>query len=116
MFEIGVAYRSTNHRLWLAVGERELIRIRPGPHGTTATEECRPYKADCYDVVRGISVEELCKRWGVAIEDLDRETARRFTPSPAGIKPRPRGSRKQRAEVEEAWRELRTFRESRRAV
>lgn len=99
MFEIGVVYRK-NGRLYLAVSERDLITFKNG-----RVVEVKPYNK--YEVVRSISVDELCKRWGITIEQLDRETAKFLAPSPEGIKPRPRGSRRQRVADEYAWKTLR---------
>jgi hypothetical protein len=101
-FEIGVVYRKGS-RLYLAVSERDLITFRRG-----RLVEVKPYQK--YEVVRAISVEELCSRWGITIERLDMETARFLAPSPAGIKPRPRGSRRQRVADEFAWKTLRLIR------
>ncbi len=99
MFEIGVVYRK-NSKLYLAVSERDLITFR-----RCRLVEVKPYAK--YEVVRAISVEELCGRWGITIEQLDRETPRFLAPSPDGIKPRPRGSRRQRVADEFAWKTLR---------
>ena len=99
MFEIGVVYRK-NSRLYLAVSERDLITFKNG-----RLVEVKPYNK--YEVVRSISVDELCKRWGITIEQLDRETSKFLAPSPEGIKPRPRGSRRQRVADEFAWKSLR---------
>ena len=99
MFEIGVVYRK-NSRLYLAVSERNLITFRNG-----RAIEVKPYAR--YEVVRSISVDELCKRWGITIDHLDKSTAQYLAPSPEGIKPRPRGSRRQRVADEFAWKSLR---------
>lgn len=99
MFEIGVVYRK-NSRLYLAVSDRDLITFRGG-----RVVQVKPYAK--YEVVRSISVDELCKRWGITIEKLDQETSRFLAPSPDGIKPRPRGSRRQRVADEFAWKTLR---------
>jgi hypothetical protein len=98
-FEIGVVYRK-NGRLHLAVSERDLITFRNG-----RVVEVKPYNK--YEVVRSISVDEICQRWGITIERLDHETSRFLAPSPEGIKPRPRGSRRQRVADEYAWKTLR---------
>ena len=99
MFEIGVVYRK-NSRLYLAVSERNLITFRNG-----RVMEVKPYAR--YEVVRSISVDDLCKRWGITIEHLDKSTSHYLAPSPEGIKPRPRGSRRQRIADEFAWKQLR---------
>lgn len=102
LFEIGVVYRK-NSRYYLAVSERTLITFKGGE-----VQEIRPYAR--YDVVRSISVEELCGKWGITLDHLDGVTARYLAPSAEGVKPRPRGSRRQRAADELAWRCLRTIR------
>lgn len=102
LFEIGVVYRK-NSRYYLAVSERMLITFKGGQ-----LQEIRPYAR--YDVVRSISVEELCAKWGITLDHLDEVTARYLAPSAEGVKPRPRGSRRQRAADELAWRSLRTIR------
>ena len=99
LFEIGVVYRK-NSRLYLAVSERNLITFRSG-----RMLEVKPYAK--YEVVRSIPVDELCARWGITIEHLDKSTAHYLAPSPEGIKPRPRGSRRQRIADEFAWKSLR---------
>ncbi len=99
LFEIGVVYRK-NSKLYLAVSERNLITFKNG-----RPIEVKPYNR--YEVVRSISVDELCKRWGITIEHLDKSTASYLAPSPEGIKPRPRGSRRQRVADEFAWKSLR---------
>lgn len=102
LFEIGVVYRK-NSRYYLAVSERMLITFKGGE-----LQEIRPYAR--YDVVRSISVEELCGKWGITLDHLDEVTSRYLAPSAEGVKPRPRGSRRQRAADELAWRCLRTIR------
>jgi hypothetical protein len=102
LFEIGVVYRK-NSRYYLAVSERTLITFKNGE-----VQEIRPYAR--YDVVRSISVEELCQKWGISLDHLDGVTAKYLAPSAEGVKPRPRGSRRQRAADELAWRCLRTIR------
>ena len=102
LFEIGVVYRK-NSRYYLAVSERTLITFKNGE-----VQEIRPYAR--YDVVRSISVEELCGKWSITLDHLDEVTAKYLAPSAEGVKPRPRGSRRQRAADELAWRCLRTIR------
>jgi hypothetical protein len=102
LFEIGVVYRK-NSRYYLAVSERTLITFKNGE-----VQEIRPYAR--YDVVRSISVEELCGKWAITLDHLDEVTAKYLAPSAEGVKPRPRGSRRQRAADELAWRCLRTIR------
>ena len=102
-FEIGVVYKK-NARYFLAVSGNTLITFNKDKE----LQEVKPYAK--YEVVRTISVEELCKLWGVSLEVLDQQTSKYLAPSTEGIKPRPRGSRRRRAADEFAWRNLRTIR------
>lgn len=101
-YEIGVVYKKGN-RHCLAVSATTLISFKNGQ-----IQEVRPQAK--YEVVRGISVESLCKVWGITLDDLDKATAAYLSPSTEGIKPRPRGSRRRRAADEQAWRNLRLIR------
>lgn len=101
-FEIGVIYRK-NSKLYLAVSESLLITFKDGQ-----SVEVRPHAH--YDVVRSISVDELCMRWRIELSDLDVVTTRYLAPSPTGIKPHPRGSRRRRQDEESIWREIRSGR------
>jgi hypothetical protein len=101
-FEIGVVYRK-NSRLFLAVSDKTLMTFKD-----KKVSEVKPYAK--YEVVRGISVEELCSRWGVTLDELDKATSKYLAPSTEGIKPRPRGTRRKRAADEQAWRSLRMIR------
>lgn len=102
LFEIGVVYRKSN-KLFLAVDERTLLTFKDG-----APQEVKPNAR--YEVVRSISVEELCRLWGVALDDLDVQTAKYLAPSMEGLKTRPRGSRRRRSVDEHAWKNLRMIR------
>lgn len=101
-FEIGVVYKK-NGRHFLAVTNKTLITFTKGE-----LQEVRPYAK--YEVVRSISVDELCQLWGVALEQLDKVTASYLAPSTEGLKTRPRGSRRRRVADEFAWRNLRLTR------
>jgi len=100
--EIGVVYRKGS-KLYLAVTEHELLTFKDG----RPVQSMPPQR---YEVVRSISVDDLCQRWGITIERLDELTTRYLAPSPAGIKPRPRGARRQRVADEHAWKQLRLMR------
>ena len=104
-FEIGVVYRK-NSRHFLAVDDKTLITF--GKDGSL--QEVKPYAR--YDVVRSISVEELCGVWGITLDRLDQATSSYLAPAAEGLKTRPRGSRRQRAADEFAWRSLRMIRMS----
>ena len=101
-FEIGVVYRKAT-RLFLAVTDKILISFK-----NSEVFEVRPNHR--YESVRSISVEELCKRWGIGLKDLDSITSAYLAPPPELLKTRPRGSRRRRAADEDAWRQLRTIR------
>ena len=101
-YEIGVVYKKGN-RHCLAVAGKTLITFKGGQ-----IQEVRPQAK--YEVVRSISVEALCKIWGITLDELDKGTAAYLSPSTEGIKPRPRGSRRRRAADEHAWRNLRLIR------
>ncbi len=101
-FEIGVVYRRGN-RLFLAVQTDVLVTFKDG-----AAQQVRPQGK--YEVVRSISVEELCARWQITLDVLDTTTAAYLAPATEGLKTRPRGSRRTRVADEFAWRNLRLTR------
>lgn len=102
VFEIGVVYRKHNKH-YLAVTNRILLSFKDG-----APVEVKPNQR--YDSVRSISVDELCRDWGITLKDLDEVTKAYLVMPAAVLKTRPRGSRKRRAADEDAWRALRTIR------
>ncbi len=71
-FEIGMVYRK-NSRLHLAVDHHTLITVQRGKFS-----EVRPYVK--YEAIRNISVDELCQRWKVAVDQLDVATSRYLSP------------------------------------
>ncbi|MGE0708029.1 MAG: hypothetical protein AB7N76_17535 [Planctomycetota bacterium] len=101
-YEIGVVYRK-GKQLFLAVTNRLLITYKDA-----ALQEVKPQAR--YDVVRGLSVEELCGEWGIPLSELDETTYRYLAPSREGLKTRPRGTRRKAAADEDSWRQLRTIR------
>ena len=101
-FEIGVVYRK-NSRHFLAVSNKILVTFKKG-----SPLEVKPYAK--YEVVRTISVEELCRLWEIDLATLDEVTSKYLAPSSEGLKTRPRGSRRQRAADEFAWKNLRLIR------
>lgn len=107
LFEVGVIYRK-NSRYYLAVSEGLLVTFKDG-----RVQEVRPYAR--YDVVRAISVDELCEKWSITLDDLDQVTLRYLAPSPSGVKPAPRGSRRNRQAEEDAWKLIRSGRLARPA-
>ena len=100
-FEIGVVYRKGT-RNFLAVSADTLITFKDGER-----QEVRPQVK--YDLVRSISVEELCRRWEISLADLDVATSSYLAPV-TELKTRPRGSRRSRVADEFTWRNLRTMR------
>lgn len=102
-FEIGVVYKKGG-RHFLAVTNKELITFNKDKE----LQEVRPYAK--YEVVRSISVEELCSLWGITLAELDKATLKYLAPSSEGLKTRPRGSRRQRIADEHAWKALRMTR------
>ncbi len=101
-FEIGVVYRKGS-RHFLAVRTDTLITFKDGE-----VVEVRPHAK--YEVVRSISVEEMCGQWGITLDRLDGATASYLAPAADTLKTRPRGSRRSRVADEFAWRHLRTIR------
>lgn len=102
MFEIGVVYKKGS-TLFLAVSDRLLITLRGGE-----VHEVRPITR--YDVVRSLSVQELCATWGITLDRLDAIVLEYLAPSQELARTRPRGSRRQRAEDAQRWRDRRTVR------
>lgn len=102
MFEIGVVYKK-NSRYYLAVTPRVLISFK-----NREVFEVKPYAK--YEVVRHISVDDLCRRWGIGVERLDGQTTSYLSPSPEGVKPRPRGRKGSRFQEDQTWRIRRTIR------
>lgn len=111
MFEVGVVYRSATSRLWLAVSGNDIVSFRHG-----AWETRSPYKRDSYDVMRALTVAELCKRWGVDVGELDAALAAYLAPNPSARtrKREPHGeggsARRAHADEREFWRALRMHR------
>lgn len=103
-YEIGVVYRK-NGRHFLAVGGRTLISF----DGDGNKQEVRP-TGSRYEAVRTISVEDLCRGWGITLTDLDEVTTSYLAPPIETLKTRPRGSRRTRVADEFAWRSLRMIR------
>jgi len=101
-FEIGVVYKKSG-RHYLAVTDKVLISFKNGD-----MQEVRPQAR--YDVVRSISVDELCSNWGINLDRLDEATSQYLAPPEENLKTRPRGSRRQRAADEEAWKSMRITR------
>lgn len=101
-FEVGLVYKK-GHLYYIAVSPYILVTFRNGE-----VVEVRPYST--YDVVRSISVDDLCGRWGIDLSKLDEMTSR-YLPVPQDtVKPAPRGSRRLRRNEEGVWKEIRSGR------
>ena len=103
-YEIGVVYRKQG-RHFLAVAPRTLISFDKDGR----KHEVRP-TGTRYEAVRTISVEDLCRGWGISLSELDEVTTSYLAPPPETLKTRPRGSRRNRVADEFAWRSLRLIR------
>ena len=100
--EIGIVYQK-NSRYFIAVGEMTLVNCEKG-----LVTEVRPYTK--YDTVRTISVEDLCEKWDITLDQFDVLMSAYLTPESADVKPRPRGSRRKKSSDDEYWRRHRTGR------
>lgn len=101
-FEVGIVYQK-GHLFFIAVSPSALVTFKNGE-----TVEVRPHTT--YDMVRSISVEALCERWGITLEKLDEMTAQYLPVPQDSVKPAPRGSRRLRKNDESVWREIRSGR------
>jgi len=102
-FEIGVVYRK-EARHFIAVSDVLLVCCAKG-----LVTEVKPY-GKSYSAVRSISVEELCDRWDLSLEQFDILMAGYLTPPQTTVKARPRGERRKRVDDDEYWRRHRTGR------
>ena len=100
--EIGIVYRNGN-RLFIAVTDSLLVNCKKG-----IVTEVRPYTR--YDVVRSISVEELCEDWELSMDQFDVAMGAYLNPTNIEIKSRPRGARRPKVDDEEYWKRHRTGR------
>lgn len=74
-FEIGVVYRSTAGRCYLAVDRCLLVTLI---HDVTLEVEDPTGK---FSVMRGMSVEKLCHEWQITLDRLDDMSAEYFAPT-----------------------------------
>lgn len=72
-YEVGMTY-SKNNKYYLAISDRTLVTCKDGEF-----QEINPYSK--YDPIRSLSVENLCKIWGIEISRLDELSRRYFTPN-----------------------------------
>jgi len=101
-FEIGVVYQKAN-RLFIAIEPSTLISCRGG----TMT---RVKPVSRYSPVRTISVEVLCERWGIGLDEFDAMMSTELAPPKTATKTRPRGSRRSKDADDDYWRLYRTGR------
>lgn len=105
-FEIGVVYRKET-RHFIAVSDVLLVSCAKG-----LVTEVKPY-GKSYSAVRSISVEALCDRWDISLDQFDLLMDGYLTPPQTSIKPRPRGERRKKGDDDEYWQRHRTGRISR---
>lgn len=103
-FEIGVVYKSARD-FCVAFASNALLTFRKGKPSVI-----RPRM---HAKVVHTSVEELCSRWNVTLEELDAVLAEKF-PKPTTKRTTARGSRRVAHERDEAYRLARSVRISRR--
>ncbi|MGD9725475.1 MAG: hypothetical protein AB7L09_00430 [Nitrospira sp.] len=101
-YEIGLVYEKDGH-YWIATSETVLVNGEGGD-----ITELRP--STKYDLVRSISVEELCEAWSLSLEQFDGLMSSYLAPSAAEVKSRPRGTRRPKSDDDEFWRRHRTGR------
>lgn len=77
-FEIGVVYRDSAGHLHLAISPNSFLTFRKRVPLVTTPKNLK--------VVRAISVDDLTKRWGITLDELDIEMAKHRTLPPGRIK------------------------------
>lgn len=97
-FEVGVVYRGSDSRLWLAVAPGALVRFEQGK-----VHDRHPHKGNfsCYTVMRAVSVARLCAHWGIGEPELEELTRVYFSTSPTALRLRPRGPRHNAQDLED---------------
>ena len=121
-FEIGVVYHKDS-RFYIAVDGSTLVSCKGGKvvKKKTVTKKRLTCKSKGgkvvkrspttpYNVLRSISVESLCERWGITLDQFDAMMADHLSPSTENIKPRPRGTRRCKDADDLYWRRYRTGR------
>lgn len=101
-FEIGVVYEKAN-RLFIAIKPSTLVSCRGGK-----AIQVKPVSR--YSPVRTISVEELCDRWGISLNEFDNLMSTELAAPKTPDKTRPRGSRRTKNADDAYWQHLRTGR------
>jgi hypothetical protein len=100
--EIGIVYKKGS-RLFIAVAESLLVNCEKG-----LVTEVRPNSK--YEAVRSISVEDLCEKWDLSLDQFDVLMTGYLSPSNTDVRSRPRGSRRDKKDDDEYWRRHRTGR------
>lgn len=100
--EIGLVYRKGT-KFFIAVSESLLVNGNKG-----LVTEVRPHNK--YDLVRSMTVEELCDEWELNLAQFDALMGGYLSPSDVEVKSRPRGSRRAKSEDDEFWKRHRTGR------
>lgn len=101
-FEIGLVYRK-GPRFFIAVSPTTLVSCQDG-----IKEQIQP--RDGYDMVRSISVEELCLKWEIELYEFDALMSAYLKPPETTLKTRPRGTKRRKTDDDEYWRRHRTGR------
>lgn len=111
-FEIGLIYRKDSV-FYLSIEEHRLVTFKKGECIRTYSKE---NKVDNFEAVRGMTVEDLCQKWKLDINDFDKKLAPFFSPTPEGLKPRSGNKRKARVENDFISQKMRTVKLSMRGV
>jgi len=101
-FEVGVVYKKGS-RLFIATDPSSLVSCRGGQ-----ANKIRP--TTDYSPIRSISVEAICERWELSLDQFDELMAGQISTPQTIIKTRPRGARRKKTDDDEYWREHRTGR------
>lgn len=89
-YEIGSVYRY-NCELFLALSDRLLLTFKKG-------KPIRRKPTTQYQRVKAISVDQLCHKWNISAETLDKHTSEALAPHTA--RTAPRGSAKRNEDVD----------------
>lgn len=101
-FEIGVVYEK-NKKYFVAVTQATVVTCKGG-------KDSKIKPSSTYTAIRSLTVQELCKHWGITLAQLDTMMSKYLSPPQSSLKTRPRGQRKRGKEEEEFWHNHRTGR------